>query len=403
MKHYKLLLLYCLSFCTIQIVASEFPLGSSYSIDATWTKGYAVTVTLDNNTFNTTTSWEATFSLGTGQKMTNPWGATVTINGPTITVTNPGWEGGETVPVNGTTTFGFIVDNPQATTPGLTGLDATANGGGGTTKLLESYWESWDSAPIANIVAMDFNIVNVSFATFSVIDGPSNTFAIVGLDCDQPTLTSFITQAHNAGKIVKISIGGATYPMTPFLTSDAKAQGMANAIADFVVANDLDGVDFDIEDHNQALDWGTLQVALIQYTRAALGPNAILSYAPQTPTSTTYSFSAVSQGAHPYLDVINIQAYNDCYPEYNYQDDINGMVNNLGIPITKIGVGLMPGPDDCPVPVETTLANITTAANYIIANNLVGMMQWSLNRDYDNRTGLGAGAATTTAWDIFNP
>lgn len=399
MKYSRVLVFYCLIFFTMRAAAS-FSLGSSYTVDASWTNGYEITVTLHNNTANPTSSWTASFSLGAGQTMSNPWNAVVSINGPTVTISNPTWGGGEIIPANGSATFGFIVNNPQQTTPGLSGLQATANGAGRIPKL-ESYWESWNADPIANIINMDFNIVDVAFVTFSVTDSVTDTFAITGLNCDQATLTSFVTQTHNAGKKVKISVGGATYPLAGFLTSDAAAQGMANAIANFVIANNLDGVDFDIEDYYYAPNWGTLQIALIQHTRTALGNNAIISYTPKTPTSSSFAYDVVSQGVCSIVDAINIMAYDyGVGTGYTYQADVGSMVD-MGIPISVIGIGLMPGADD--LGVITTLPDIVTAADFIIANGLVGMMQWDLNRDYENLTGLGPSAATTTAWNVFNP
>jgi GH18 family chitinase len=60
----------------------------------------------------------------------------------------------------------------------------------------------------------------------------------------------------------------------------------------------------------------------------------------------------------------------------------------------------MPGLDD--LGVMTSVAHITTAAQYIIQHGLGGIMFWDLNRDLSNQTGLGASAATNTAWNIFH-
>jgi chitinase len=411
MKYCKLLVLYSLSLFAMNAVAS-FSLGTSYNIDASWDNGYEVTVTLNNSTGSPTTSWSCSFDLGVGQTMSNPWNGMISVNGPTFTVINPTWAGGQIVPANGSATFGFIVNNPQATTPALTSLTAMANGN--YVPLLEAYWESWNATrdPLASIVDMHFDIVDVAFVTFSLTDSITDTFDVIGLNCDQSTLDEFVTLVHGAGKKVKISVGGATYPLAGLLTSNAAAQGMANAIAAYVTANQLDGVDFDIEDYDFAPDWGTLQIALIQDTRVAIGDSAIMSYTPKTPTSSSFAYDVVSQGVYSTVDAINIQAYDYGYPQYTYQADVMSMVDTLGIPISKIGIGLLPGSDDItPIPYITTLANIQTAGNYILTNGLVGMMIWNLNRDFtdvpgagsQNRTNLGCSTATTTAWNIFHP
>ena len=89
----------------------------------------------------------------------------------------------------------------------------------------------------------------------------------------------------------------------------------------------------------------------------------------------------------------------DYAPGYSYQQDVQALVA-MGTPVSKISVGLMPGMDD--VGVMTSLADITAAAQYIKQNGLEGIMFWDLNRDFLNITGLGASAATNTAWNVFH-
>jgi GH18 family chitinase len=124
----------------------------------------------------------------------------------------------------------------------------------------------------------------------------------------------------------------------------------------------------------------------------------LISYTPKSPASTTFPYDQVIQGAYPYLSAILIMAY-DYAPGYTYQQDVSNLIK-MGVPASKISVGLMPGMDD--VGVETSLANITTAAQFVEQNGLQGLMFWDLNRDLENQTGLGASAATTTAWNVFH-
>jgi hypothetical protein len=500
MKYCKLLVVYCLIFSAVYAqehtkVASAFSLNASYHIDNSWPTGYQVTVTLSNNTSSATTSWTSTFSLGQGQSISSLWNGVSQSNGQTITVTNPTWTGGGVVPAHGSTTFGFIVSNPQSTTPVINNLQATANGGsptqpipgaptlnaitvnatnpstftvswnsvanatsytlqrditnkfsnpvtvaqGATTSqtftnqangtyffrvsasdaagtssfsniqsvtvsgstppppssgpLIESYWESWNSAdPLNDIVNMHVDVINIAFGNFTTTG--AHTFVVAGLDASAATITQFVTLAHNAGKKVKISIGGATYPIAPQLQTTQDAVGMAQAIAQYVQQNNLDGVDFDIEDYPAP----ALQIALIQNTRQLLGSNALISYTPKSPASTTYPYDQVIQGAYQYLTDIAIMAY-DYAPGYNYQQDVSALIA-MGVPASKINVGLMPGMDD--VGVTTSLADITAAAQYIKQNGLEGIMFWDLNRDFENATGLGVDAATNAAWNVFH-
>lgn len=257
--------------------------------------------------------------------------------------------------------------------------------------IIDGYWESWapQNPPINNIVNMHVDVLNVSFANFATTG--THTYQIAGVESDPQPL---ITAAHNLGKRVKIAVGGATYPLQFQLQTDADAYGMAQAVAHYIATNNLDGVDWDIEDYPPA----NLQVALLQYTRALIGPNKLQTYTPKSPASTTYPYNQVIQNGHQYVDYISIMAY-DYAPGYRYQDDVQALLA-MGVPASKIVVGLLPGPDD--LGVMTSIADIQTAANFIKNNNLKGIMFWDLNRDYLNITGLGPSAATNTAWTVFN-
>lgn len=260
------------------------------------------------------------------------------------------------------------------------------------TTHLDSYWESWNSQDsISTIVGMKCDVICVAFGTFTSLG--NNTFSITGVESSQATLAQLVSLAHGAGKKVKLSIGGATYPLGGFLTSTAAAAGMAKAIASYLQANGMDGVDLDIEDYPAA----SLQIALIQNIRQLL-PNANISYTPGTPCMTTLPFSDVIKGAHTYLSEISFMAY-DYGPGYTYQQDVSAMLA-AGVPSSKIVIGLMPGRDDGGR--LTSLSDISTAAQYAVTNHLGGLMFWDLNRDHENQTGLGVDAATNTAWPILH-
>jgi len=467
-------------------------LTTAYNIDSDWGTGYQVTVTLTNPSSTPTTSWSATFNLESSQeKISSLWNGNYIASGTQISVANPSWTGGGTIPAGGSISFGFVVYNSLAQNRTLLNLQATANGinpppppsltapvlqpvnnggsyqfqlqwnaiqnaqgyklqqstcsdfstaqtiysGTSTTytatvtstgiyyyrvmaysgtifgpvsntvtvnvtqtppvskAVIEAYWESWNSQDSLDaIVNMKVDVIDISFINFTTTG--NHTYIVSGLDCNQTTLTQFITKAHNAGKKVKVSVGGATYGLSGQLLTVQDAQGMAQAIATFVQQNNLDGVDFDIEDYPAA----NLQIALLQNTRQLLGNNALISYTPKTPASTTLPYSTVIQGAYQYLNTISMMAY-DAYTGYNYQTDVQALLN-MGVPASKIVVGLMPGKDD--IGKMTSLADITAAGQFVLQKGLGGLMFWDLDRDYENITGLGASAATNTAWGVFH-
>lgn len=261
-----------------------------------------------------------------------------------------------------------------------------------TGAIVEGYWESWDSnTSLATIASMQCDVFDISFMTFSSTG--NHTFVLTGLDTDLGTMDQFVADVHAAGKKVKLSIGGATYPIQPMLQTTADAAGMAQAVANFVNQHSLDGVDFDIEDYPAA----NLQITLLQDVRNLL-PNSIISYTAKSPASTTHPYDQVIYAAYSYFDYLNIMAY-DYGPGYTYEEDIQTLLAN-GVPAYKIGLGLMPGKDD--VGVTTTQSDIQNAANYVVANGLKGIMFWDLNRDHENATGLGPDVATSTAWNTFH-
>lgn len=262
-----------------------------------------------------------------------------------------------------------------------------------TIPFVESYWESWNStSSIAEIAAMKVDVISISFGNFETTG--DHTFKVSGLDASLEAITEFVNEVHNVGKKVKISIGGATYPIAPQLVTVDDAVGMAHAIQAYIHENNLDGVDLDIEDYPAP----ALQVALIQNLRQLLGTGALISYTPKTPAATTYPYDQVIQASHTYLTDISFMAY-DFGPGYTYQQDVTALIAT-GVPSAKIVIGLMPGMDD--VGFMTSVADIEAAAHFVVENKLGGIMFWDLNRDHENLTGLGVDAATNAVDSIFH-
>ena len=256
-----------------------------------------------------------------------------------------------------------------------------------STQQLHTYWETWDSVPMDTIAYMNFNVVNMAFANVNV-----SVPTVAGLSpFDLPT---FVTLIHSLGKKVKVALGGATYL---FDLSSTTIPRYVKAVADFITANNIDGVDLDVEVDPKPT--ATMQIALIKALRAAL-PNKLISYTPKTPAMKIEPYKSTIVGAHTYLDTISFMAY-DSLPGYHYTDDVTAMLK-LGVSPAKIVIGLMPGPDDLNPPVGTSLADIKTACAYSVQNNLGGIMIWDLNRDAKNTTGLGINAATITACQALN-
>lgn len=260
--------------------------------------------------------------------------------------------------------------------------------------FVEGYWVSGNNTtPVATIAKMNVDVIDIAFGTFIVLRG--DRFKICGFHCDAKSLKEMISEAHKAKKKIKLSIGGAAYCLERFLQTQNDAIGMAQALSAFVDYHELDGVDFDIEDETPV----HLQVSLIQETRKALGPDKIISYTAETPATSRWPWHEVIQLAHNYLTSITIMAYEYNHP-YNYEKDVSTLLS-WDIPSKKIVIGLMPGKDN--LGTQTSIADIEGAAKYVLEKKLGGIMVWNLNRDHENKGGLGEDAATKAAWKVIHP
>ncbi|GAA2644941.1 DUF6055 domain-containing protein [Paractinoplanes durhamensis] len=85
------------------------------AIVGSWSGGFQGEVTVTAGTAGTK-AWNVGWTLGSGQAISQSWGATVTASGSTVTATNAAWNG--TLAAGASTTFGFIATG-AASTPAL--------------------------------------------------------------------------------------------------------------------------------------------------------------------------------------------------------------------------------------------------------------------------------------------
>jgi len=138
--------------------------------------------------------------------------------------------------------------------------------------------------------------------------------------------------AHNHDARIIVSFGGSTQggfdTLDPYET--------AVEVSDFVLANSLDGVDFDLENFNSGFTYGTFSTAqliawIVNVTntaRALLGPEAVITHAPQAPYFGPVGGSSFAGPEGGYvavyaqaqtIDYFNVQFYNQgptCYTTY---------------------------------------------------------------------------------------
>jgi serine/threonine protein kinase len=91
-----------------------------FEITNSWDAGYQAEVTLDNESAEALTGWRVSWTLPVGHEINNLWNGVDSQDGTAVTVTNE--EYNATVPTNGSTTFGMIVDaeDQDRTEPELT-------------------------------------------------------------------------------------------------------------------------------------------------------------------------------------------------------------------------------------------------------------------------------------------
>ena len=164
---------------------------------------------------------------------------------------------------------------------------------------------------------------------------------------------------HDAGTKVLVSAGGATLePITAWLTgSGSDGATFGRAVAAFAQNNDLDGIDFDLEDPayqsnpEKAIEW---TVAATQAAKEAF-PGAIISHAPQAPYFDPVfgngPYLSIDQQVGDLIDFYNIQFYNQQTTSYDSFDTLfiqaNGwspdsavqQIHEAGIPYERIVVG----------------------------------------------------------------
>lgn len=137
---------------------------------------------------------------------------------------------------------------------------------------------------------------------------------------------ALIAAAHAKGARIIVSLGGSTFHNYDHVA----AADYGRAGAEFAVANNLDGVDFDMEGLDLAvttniLTWLTTATAA---ARAVLGPTRLITHAPQAPyfSPVERPFFGVylkfaTQTPRPSVDYYLIQYYNqgDTYMTYKTQ------------------------------------------------------------------------------------
>jgi chitinase len=218
---------------------------------------------------------------------------------------------------------------------------------------------------ILDAVNAGFNVIIISFYLSS---GSAADMAQAWAALDDATKQSTIATAHSKGAVVTVSLGGATD--SPW---DKDPTSLGKQVASWVIAQHLDGVDFDLENlaagftaggmnAQQTVNW----IATVsQVASQAIGSGAVISHAPQGPyfgpigdsstwAGATGGYSGVHKQAGQYITFYNVQFYNQgatCYTDFNglflqsgpscsvFPNTSVAEIAQAGVPLSKIVVG----------------------------------------------------------------
>jgi chitinase len=279
--------------------------------------------------------------------------------------------------------------------------------------ILVSYWPPQNIAASLGVPGYaspnNYTTINLSFwlASSGAADAAlvwSNAIAYVstqnpwGATTTAEVQKAWVDAYHAAGKSVLVSAFGSTDNPTaidPTL--------VATNLAQFVTTNQLDGVDLDYED-TAAFQSGLAEPWLITCTntlRSLLGPNAIITHAPQAPYflgAPTYpngAYLTIDQKAGAAINWYNVQFYNQGSSDYTTFETLfetsDGWapntsvmeINGRGIPLSKIVVGKPVTAADADntgfIPVANFLQILQQAVNQ--TSWRAGLMDWEFSSD----------------------
>ncbi len=261
----------------------------------------------------------------------------------------------------------------------------------------EGYIESWKGFEAAMEALQNMQInsstqIDIAFASFEFDDAGN----LKGLEMSQADLKKLVDYIHSKGGKVKLSFGGATYPLGPSLDK-LGSQKLADDIANIVSKLGLDGIDLDIEDGNfdaqKAIDF-------IHDLRKDM-PDKLISLTVPGQAGVP-PFSTLIPGVKNDVDTFNFMEY-DIWPGDDFVDqiekDIQQYMSMWGISSKQIHLGLMPGKDD--MGHQLSPEDAMKLAKWAKSQNLGGVMIWDLNRDSEDISGQGSMIYTHDIEDIL--
>lgn len=221
--------------------------------------------------------------------------------------------------------------------------------------LMVIYYNA-NTLPLSSLTNTPYTDVILAFALPE--SSQSTQLALSGNLPNSTTLKSDIQTLHNAGIKVHLSFGGEVgldgQPVNYTLLSQ-NVSSVVKQLAAFVTEYNLDGIDIDYEDTNALMsstpyNGVTFASDLTTQLRAAIGPDKIISHAPQPPymwqDSADAPYAQILTNTGDAIDRIYMQYYNN--PWYvtpvsqiiiNYNAIVAGWTGFSGIAASRLLVG----------------------------------------------------------------
>jgi chitinase len=370
----------------------------------------------DTSNWTSGSSWsQLSTSFTTGASVTSVtvwvhgWYGQGTYYADDITLTGPG--GGNPSPsLSGTSSSPSATPPTTSSATSSSSSPTTGGGGGGLPKhVLTGYWQDFDNGA-TDLKLSDVNgaydIIAVAFA------GSDSTPGEITFSLD-PTLASRlggytdaqfkadIRAAHQAGKKVILSIGGANGSIT--VNDSASATNFANSAYSIIQNYGFDGVDVDLENGINAQYLGQGLHALA----GKVGSGFVLTMAPQTldMQSTGTAYFQLALAVKDILTIVNTQYYNS-----GSMDGCDGKVYSEGtvdfftaLACIQLKGGLAPSQVGLGVPASASAAGSGSVSPSVVDDALDCLASGTSCGSFvpDTRwPGIGGAMTWSINWDV---